>query len=87
MSELGDNEISYHKELGEYLNNFEYYALITVGKLAKNINITSKNKHKIHFDNINECKGYIFDTIKEGNILIKASRSMEFEKITQGVTK
>lgn len=87
MGELGDNEISYHKELGEYLNNFEYYALITVGSLAKNINITSKNKNKIHFDNINECKGYIFDKIKEGNILIKASRSMEFEKITQGVTK
>ncbi len=87
MSELGDNEISYHKELGEYLNNFEYHTLITIGNLAKYINNASKNKNKIHFDDKNECKDYIFDKIKEGNVLIKASRSMEFEKILDGVAK
>lgn len=87
MGELGENEIVYHRELGEFLNNFEFDTLITIGHLAKNINIASKNKNKIHFNDLNECKNYIFDKIKEGNVLIKASRSMEFEKLTEGVTK
>lgn len=87
MRELGENEISYHEEMGTYLSNKELKALLTVGKLGEYIGIGLKKS------NINNIPIYSFkNNIEAGEklkelislndiILIKGSRAMVMEEI------
>lgn len=93
MGELGEKEVQYHQEIGEFLikklknvkNNVNVF---TVGKLANEIseklnnnNISSKN-----FDDNLQTSRYILDNVKIGTtIVLKASRSMKFEEIIEEV--
>ena len=75
MGELGEDEIKYHKELGEYIQT-KGMNILTVGELAKNINPA------LHFDTVEEESEYIKTNIsKDKKIFLKASRSMKFERI------
>lgn len=75
MGELGEDEIKYHKELGEYIQT-KGMNILTVGELAKNINPA------LHFDTVEEVSEYIKTNIsKDKKIFLKASRSMKFERI------
>ena len=86
MGELGDDAVKYHTETGEYLNNFEFDALLTLGDLAKNIN--PKGKNTVHFDEKKEIAEYLTENYKDGaKILLKASRSMKFEEILEEINK
>lgn len=83
MGELGENEVLYHKEIGEFLNRYSDTNIITVGNLAKNIakNTTLDAKS---FEEIQGVAKYILENIPEGTtILFKASRAMKFEKIIE----
>lgn len=87
MRELGENEILYHEDIGEYLIKKELKALLTVGKLGECIGIGLKKS------NINNIPIYSFeDNIEAGKklkelislndiILIKGSRAMAMEEI------
>ena len=92
MGELGENEIQYHKELGEYINHKNNLAqtakIISIGNLSKNItNIVDKCETE-HFDNLEDSIPYIKSIVKSGTILfLKASRSMKFEKIIELLSK
>lgn len=87
MGELGQNEIKYHKELGEFLDGFKNLNLVTVGELAKYI-AKSTSLKAVSFDNQKECAQYLLKNSKEGTtILFKASRKMEFEKIIEEMKK
>ncbi len=86
MKELGENEIKYHEEIGNFLNQFSDITVYTVGDLAKNI--SQKTKHKsIHFcDNIsvvNELKKIQNKT----KIFLKGSNSMNLYKIIEEIKK
>ena len=80
MGELGENEIRYHKELGEYIFRKNPEAkIISIGELSKNITDACNG---IHFKNIEDAVKYIKNNINKGTkLFLKASRSMKFEKI------
>lgn len=83
MEELGENSEIYHKEIGEFLNKFNNFKLITVGNLAKIISENTK-QNSIHFDTINGVAEYIKKAINSSTtIFFKASRVYEFEKIIE----
>lgn len=88
MGELGINEVQYHKELGEYINNNNNLdsdtKIISIGSLSKNItdSITKCETH--HFSSIEESILYLKENIKSNTtIFLKASRSMKFERIIE----
>lgn len=81
MGELGKDSIMYHKQIGEFLSQYEGIDLYTVGNLARHIarNTTLNSKE---FENIELCADYIAsNTPKGATVLLKASRSMKFEQI------
>ncbi len=93
MGELGENEIEFHREVGEFLGNKfkgKDGLFITVGNLAKYI---GKELEKFgfvvkHFDNNIETSRYILDNLHEGiTIFLKASRSMKLEEIIENLKK
>ncbi len=92
MGELGENEIQYHRELGEYINKKNNLAptakIISIGTLSKNITNAITACEIKHFDNIENAIPYIKSNIESGTILfLKASRSMKFEQIIELLSK
>ena len=92
MGELGQDEIYYHQQIGEFildkLNENNRVKIITVGDLAKKITqiVKEKGVFAISFENNNEAVDYIEKNIeKNSTIFLKASRSMKFEEILNGL--
>lgn len=86
MGELGDKEIIYHQKTGEYLDNYTFDYLITLGDLASNIR--TKNIPYKNFNNKKELAKFLKDNFENGaNVLLKASRSMKFEEILKELTE
>lgn len=91
MGELGENEVQYHKEVGEYLaelnKNVKY---LTVGNLAKEIGkaLTIKGFSVDNFDSNKVVACYILENLNNSyTIFLKASRSMKFEEILEYVKR
>lgn len=90
MGELGENEIEYHAQVGDFLlNNIkENVKVITVGNLANEITV-KLNKNGIfskNFPNNQDAAIYIVENVERGTtIILKASRSMKFEEIVERV--
>lgn len=90
MGELGEKEIEYHQEIGDFLieNLKDNVNVVTVGNLANEISkklnengISSKN-----FENNLQTSHYILENVPVGTtIVLKASRSMKFEEILEEV--
>lgn len=92
MGELGENEIKYHKELGEYINKHPRLAsnatVLTIGDLSENISNEITNCKAIHFNKMEDAVKYIKDNILLGTrLFLKASRSMKFENIISTLKK
>ena len=91
MGELGENEIQYHKEVGEYLSTFnKNVKYLTVGNLAKEIGniLTVKDIDVISFETNEQVACYILENLDNSNtIFLKASRSMKFEQILEEIKK
>ena len=91
MGELGENEIEYHKQVGEFLGKLNKNVLyLTVGNLAKEIGKPLKEKgiDIKNFDSCNEVSRYIVENLNNSNtIFLKASRSMKFEQIIENIKR
>ena len=90
MGELGENEINYHKELGIYIDSRkdiqQNTTVISIGKLSENITENIKNCTSEHFETIEEAVNFIKKNIPKGSkLFLKASRSMKFERIIEGL--
>ena len=86
MGELGSDSEKYHKEIGEFLDDFECDYIFTLGEFAKHIQ--PKNLKTKHFKTKEDLVNYIKTHLKEGtNILLKASRFMKFEEIIEELNK
>ena len=82
MGELGAYEEQYHKETGEFLEQFNCDCVLTLGNLAKYIQ--PKNIKTVHFDNKKDLVDFMKKNLeKNENILLKASRFMKFEEIIE----
>lgn len=91
MAELGENEVLYHKEVGQYLSKFNKDAqYLTVGNLAFKIgNELLKQGFKVkNFNSNKEISCYILENLNNSNtIFLKASRSMKFEEILDNIKR
>ena len=90
MGELGEKEVQYHKELGNYINNHKKLvknaSVLTIGDLSKNISDMVTNCNSKHFASIEEAVDYIKANITPDNkLFLKASRSMKFERIIEAL--
>ena len=86
MGELGENEIKYHKELGQYINKHPKLVsnatVLTIGDLSKNISNEITNCKAFHFNKLEDAVEYIKNNISsDTKLFLKASRSMKFENI------
>lgn len=91
MGELGENEVLYHQQVGEYLGELnKSVKYLTVGNLAKEIGkaLEVKGIYVKYFDTNEEVSRYILDNLNESyTILLKASRAMKFEEILDYVKR
>jgi UDP-N-acetylmuramoyl-tripeptide--D-alanyl-D-alanine ligase len=90
MAELGEKEIEYHQEIGNFLAEKikENVVVITVGNLANEITqrLNERGFSSNNFGDNLQTSRYILDNMKIGTtIILKASRSMKFEEIIDGV--
>ena len=87
MGELGENEIEFHREVGEFIGKKfkgKQVLFLTVGNLAKYIGdeLYKYGFEVKHFDNNIETSRYILANLHAGiTIFLKASRAMKFEEI------
>ncbi len=86
MLELGEKEIEYHQEIGEFCNG-KIDVLIAIGSLSKNI-FDKFTKEKYYFKTNEEAEKNLNNILKEDDtILIKASHSMKLEEIVTYLQK
>lgn len=83
MMELGANGDELHREVGAYAKEKGIDALIAVGKLARHL-ANGYGADAFYFPDVESCIAKINDLLYEGDtVLVKASRSMRFEKIVE----
>ena len=91
MGELGDDEVLYHKQVGQYLANYNKdVKYLLVGNLAKEIGLELEKKgfDVNYFNSNNEVSCYILDKLDNSyTIFLKASRSMKFEEILEYIKR
>jgi len=90
MKELGKDAKKYHEYIGAEALKNNVTETICVGELAAiTAKYIKKNKGKSQsFDDINLALEYLLKILKAGDaLLIKASHSMNFEKISEGILK
>ena len=92
MGELGENEVKYHKELGEYIDSQQNLSpnakIFSIGILSKNITDSIKKCETLHFDSIENSIPFLTENLKnQTTLFLKASRSMKFEKIIELLQK
>lgn len=90
MGELGDKEVEYHQEIGDFLVKKlrKNIAVITIGKLANEISkkLIQNGFNSQNFNDSLQTSRYILDNVKIGTtIILKASRSMKFEQILENL--
>lgn len=91
MGELGENEIEFHREVGEFIGKKfkgKDVKFLTVGNLAEHIGkeLLKYGFEVIHFEDNIATSRYILDNLNAGiTIFLKASRSMKFEEIIENL--
>ncbi|MGN1125158.1 MAG: UDP-N-acetylmuramoyl-tripeptide--D-alanyl-D-alanine ligase [Candidatus Gastranaerophilaceae bacterium] len=92
MGELGQDEVYYHQQIGDYIiekaGDDSDLKVITVGNLASKIAETVKRKgmNAVALENNSQAVEFIRNNIeKNSTIFLKASRSMKFEEILNGL--
>ena len=90
MKELGNNEVRYHEEIGEFAAGMPIDMLLTVGELAEHIDKICMTKNKListmHFDNNAQAAEYLNATLAAGDILyVKGSRSMALDEVVKAL--
>lgn len=88
--ELGEFSKQMHEKIGEEVVNNNIDTLVTVGKEAKTISDTVKNKSKnidvYSFDENQDASNLLKQIMKENDIiLVKASNGMHFEEIVESI--
>jgi UDP-N-acetylmuramoyl-tripeptide--D-alanyl-D-alanine ligase len=85
MKELGENAFKYHEEIGSYAAEKHVDLFITVGEYSEAFKkgYNNNDNFKVFNDNETASKFIAQNLRSEDIILVKASRSMEFETIVE----
>ncbi len=88
MFELGDMSAELHKQLGKIVSLTGIDYVLCYGDLTGNIveNINGKSRFVKRFKNKSEITDFLNKNLKpEDAVLVKASRAVQFEEITEGI--
>ena len=86
MKELGKNELSLHREVGAYAKEKGIDLMITVGPLSE-ATAEGFGEGAYYFADVDSCIDHINELLKAGDtILVKASHSMQFERIVEALS-
>ena len=85
MKELGADELTLHREVGEYAKSVGIDLLIAVGPLSK-ATAEGFSEGAVYFETVDDCIAGIKELLQAGDtVLVKASHSMQFERITEAL--
>ena len=89
MKELGKEENRFHFEVGQYAAEKKIDVVIAVGPLAKELyNGAYQGTEAYYFETVEDANAEIKNILKQDDtILVKASHSMQFEKIVENIQK
>lgn len=92
MFELGENEKQMHYEVGKYAGAKNIDMIVCIGNLTKNlydgVKETDYKGELVHFETVDDFVNKYSTVINESDtVLLKASHSMEFDKILEELTK
>lgn len=83
MKELGKDELALHKEVGAYAKEKGVDVLIAVGPLSR-ATAEGYGEDASYFEDVESCIAEIKNLLQKGDtVLVKASHSMQFEKIVE----
>ncbi|MBM7621671.1 UDP-N-acetylmuramoyl-tripeptide--D-alanyl-D-alanine ligase [Bacillus tianshenii] len=90
MLELGDQEISFHQEVGRYVQGKEIDFVFTYGNLGKSIaegavSVLGKDKVKSYTDKKVLTEDLLNILQKDDVVIVKGSRGMKLEEVVQGL--
>ena len=85
MGELGESEVDYHRELGQYAAAAGISQLISKGQLAKESGRAFGSNTK-HFDDFDELNNYLKSIITADSVvLVKGSRIAQMENVVSAI--
>ena len=85
MKELGENETELHYETGKFIADKGIDVIVAIGELAKHLYEGAGN-NGYYFETVEEYIENCNDIIEQNDtILVKASHSMNFEKIVDAL--
>lgn len=95
MLELGEKEVEYHKEIGNFAASCKVDILLTFGELSKEIKAAyekadrkEKERKAVHFQDRKEIINYLKQNLqKEDVILCKGSRGMALNQVAEALLK
>lgn len=90
MKELGDEEVRFHREVGEYLGKSRVDVLLTFGELAKEFQtaalLGNPGLVAVHFQEKEALLKYLLGQLTKGDaVLFKGSNSMKLGEVAQYV--
>lgn len=88
MFELGENEVRYHRQIGEFLLDKPIDELVVLGELSRNIKaVLEENDSRIEvytFTDQEEAAMYLMALLKpEDIVLVKASNGMHLDEVVK----
>jgi len=82
MLELGEHEVAYHEEIGEYVDPSEIDILLTYGSLSKHIAAKSQVNLALHFDDKGALVRKLESLSSDKDVcLLKGSRGMAMDDV------
>jgi len=85
MAELGDMAPELHAEVGEAVRS-RADVLVCVGTMSAHMIVGAGDTESYHFDTVEKAADFLKKFIRKGDaILVKASRCMKFEKISEKI--
>lgn len=83
MLELGENEVLYHEQVGQYVKEDEIDYLIAYGELSKNI-MNAAECEGVHVDSLEQAQETLKSIAKpEDVVLLKGSNGMHLKEIVE----
>ena len=85
MKELGANELALHYDTGVYAKELGIDRIVSIGPLAKEL---SRGAEDVWFESIDALTPELTAILREDDtVLVKASHSMQFEKIVEFLSR
>lgn len=92
MLELGEKTRELHRQVGEFISELDLDLLLLAGELANQILIGAESAgidmDRVHyFSSLDDLTQYLLKSVRDGDaVLVKASRSMSFDRVTTVLT-